>query len=415
MKKTFRLFAILLALAMLFSMTACGEDGAASEQREKRAYDNSETALVTEATEATENSSEATEERKAPEEIVGAWKYDVDMEKLLKLMWEMDDGREEQSGMEEIMTELYDGLFMTVVLDLKEDGTYEFAIGADSLKEIAATISERLPAVFPELFAAMTGMTREELEAQLAESGMTMDDVLAQFSDVFSAETIIKSMETETRTGDYSYEEGALIITNADGKQTKIIVEVSGDTLTISQIEGKEDDIPEGILPVVFVRFIPEEIELNPAPEAMLGAWKYTMRLDEILKAGGIPESAEEILQLYEGVSVVMIMELNADNTYRTFTDADSMAAAAEKIKENVDKYYPEEADDYDAVDMLHSFKSEFNDVYTYQDGKLVFYLGRYSSMTWSVELSGDELRVTDVEGEIDSTPKELFPIVLTR
>ncbi len=260
MKKLTKILALVLALALLFSLAACGSSNPDGE-REKRAYDRDETKTTEET--AVTYPSELTEETAIPtelteqienDEIVGTWKYDMQMEKLLDAAQKMDEIPAEFNGMMDVLTVLYDGIVITLVMDLKEDKTCTVSAEEASLQEAAKVIEERLPAFLPDLLTVMTGMTREELEEQLAASGMTVDEFIAVAASQITADQLLASMTPPVRTGTYAYEEDKLTLTYEDGSKVVYTVELNGDELTVSAIEGSASEYPEGILPMVFVR-----------------------------------------------------------------------------------------------------------------------------------------------------------------
>ncbi|MBQ6431902.1 MAG: hypothetical protein IJJ99_08530 [Oscillospiraceae bacterium] len=411
MKRITGLLALLLALALVFSMTACGNDGASSEKREKREQDNTETALVTEATETTEAPTEATEELEVPEELVGAWKYTVDMGAAIAVMEDSLEITEESRNLYEFEKKLLDGTGFDVVFEFGEDGAFALTQDKSSLLEFSTAVRARLPEVVPELMTSVFGVAPEELEAQFAATGMTMDEIVAVMEGLFSPRTLLRSMDTEAMHGTFSYEDGVLILRGENGSESRIKAEFTDNMLTFLEIEGKDDEFAEALLPMTFVKFVPEAPA--PAPAEMLGAWKYTANLDEILKAGGLPEGEEDIFLLYEGVSVVMVIELNEDNTCRFSIDPDSLTAAAEKFQENANTYFPEKADQYDAEEMLGDMRSEHMVTYLYQDGKLIVFEENYPVASLRVELNGDELWILD--SDMGDTPESMFPVIFVR
>ncbi|MBQ6431901.1 MAG: hypothetical protein IJJ99_08525 [Oscillospiraceae bacterium] len=259
MKTITRLLAILLTLALIFSLAACG-DSKSSEGREKRGDEDEKTTEEvvatepTEMTEETEATTEATEEIIENSEIVGAWEYEMDMMKVLAAAKDMDAMPEQYAGMMDYMGTLYDGMFITVVMELGEDKTCSITAKEESLKEAAKLLEERLPAVLPELLAATYGITLEELEAQITAAGMTMEDYVAAASSFLDSDTLLKQMTPEEKKGTYVYEDGKLLLTYKDGSQVTYTVELDGDELTVTNIEGKSGEYPEAILPMVFVR-----------------------------------------------------------------------------------------------------------------------------------------------------------------
>ncbi len=253
MKTISKLLVILLTLALVFSLVACGD---AEDPKNESETDNAETESAestseateeTEATEATEatDATEATEE--VTEELLGAWHCTMDFSKVMDAMKE-SGADEAEIAMSE---KLYAGISEAVyTIDLKEDGTFTMSIDEETVTKLAENMAE----VLPDLLAGMSGMTREDYEAYLEGAGMTMDDVLAQLGDAFSVENLTKSM-TGVNGGTYTYEDGKLTLTNETGESIVFTVELGEDELTVTAVEAEETNpFPEELLPLVFVR-----------------------------------------------------------------------------------------------------------------------------------------------------------------
>ena len=210
MKKITKLIALVLALALVLSLTACA--GKAS--------------------------------------IVGTWKYTLDFKKLMEASGELStEGGEDNQEMVDAMVKLFDGLTMVLVMDLKEDNTFVLSTDEASLKAANELIKERLPEFLKTMFGG-----EENLNAMLGE-GQTLDDLVNSYSEEFNAD----DMKLEETKGTYTYEEGKLVLTPEDGEATTMTVELSAKELKVTALDSKDadDDMAEAlksVLPMVFTK-----------------------------------------------------------------------------------------------------------------------------------------------------------------
>ena len=210
MKKITKLIALVLALALVLSLTACA--GKAS--------------------------------------IVGTWKYNLDFQKLMEASGELSaEGNEDNKELADAMIKLFEGLNMVLVLDLKEDKSFTLSTDEASLKAAAEKMKERIPDRLKTMFGGEEG-----LNAMLETSGQTMDDITESFAEQFS----VDDMKLEATKGTYTYEEGKLVLTSEDGETETMTVELSAKELKVTGIEGQEeDDMAEAlksVLPMVFTK-----------------------------------------------------------------------------------------------------------------------------------------------------------------
>lgn len=225
MKKISAILALVLVLAMVFSLTACAKTS-----------------------------------------IVGAWKYTMDFNKMFEVMESGDSTGEtkdaQQAAAEKALTDtmkkVFEGATMPIILDLKEDNTFVMSGDEAAMKETTKKIADRLPEILPDLIAGMSGMTREEFEAQMKEANMTMDDVMEQYGGMFNAEDMVDDMKVDEVKGTYTFEDGKLVLTpeDKDEKPSTMTVELSAKELKVTAIES-EDDLGESfkkLLPLVFTK-----------------------------------------------------------------------------------------------------------------------------------------------------------------
>ena len=212
MKKLTKLLALVLALALVFSLTACA--GKTS--------------------------------------IVGTWKYTMDYNKLMESMSETegtDAEDEDMKGLVDAMNKLFEGLTMVIVLDLKEDNTFTMSTDEASMKAANELIKERMPEFLKTMFGG-----EEKLNAMLGE-GQTMDDLVNNYAEEFNTD----DMEMEETKGTYTYEDGKLVLTPEGEEAATMTVELSAKELKVTAIDAKEDDEDmmeafSKMLPMVFTK-----------------------------------------------------------------------------------------------------------------------------------------------------------------
>ena len=211
MKKLTKLLALVLALALVFSLTACA----------------------------------------GKPSIVGTWKYTMDYNKLMESMSETegtDAEDEDMKGMLDAMNKLFEGLTMVIVLDLKEDNTFTMSTDEASMKAANELIKERMPDFLKSMFG------EDGLNAMLGE-GQTMDDLVNSYAEEFNTD----DMEMEETKGTYTYEDGKLVLTPEGEEAATMTVELSAKELKVTAIDAKEDDEDmmeafSKMLPMVFTK-----------------------------------------------------------------------------------------------------------------------------------------------------------------
>lgn len=228
MKIIGKLLAILLMLALIFSLAACGDEEASKAS--DRATD-----AETEATEATEETEAAT----VPEELFGEWKHVLDVDKLLEAARNSGADEDELAFVEKVYSDLTNP---TLTVDLKEDGAFTLAFDEESTKKIVENMMEVLPQMYAGTFD----------EAALAEMDLTRDDLLAATVKEFSAEKSLFGIEN----GTFTYEDGKLKLIGEDGNGSLTVsVELVDDELHVVAFGDADDGgFPPELLPINFVR-----------------------------------------------------------------------------------------------------------------------------------------------------------------
>ena len=122
--------------------------------------------------------------------ITGSWAADVDMTEYLNEMLSED----EEIG--QFLT--LDNFTIKLLAEFKEDGTYTMAGDPESAQAAMDSLKEQLKGALTDYLQAMideSGMdtTVEEL---LTEADMTMDDLMAEMDEAYSAEDLVGDLNT---------------------------------------------------------------------------------------------------------------------------------------------------------------------------------------------------------------------------
>ena len=203
-----KLFAILLTLAMLLGLAACGTSGG-------------------------NGGGEVT--------IVGTWKGTMNLAAAMAAATQM---------------EIDEPLELGVTFTYNADGTYSARVDEDSFEDFAETMVD----LAIELSVSMSGNPDFDLEAELAKAGMTMEE----FREQLKTSMDIDQMREETEeNGFYKYEDGK-IYTAEDKEDLEAgdYIEITHITLTsskmtvtdIEQDGEKMSEVMPDMFPMVFTR-----------------------------------------------------------------------------------------------------------------------------------------------------------------
>ena len=175
-----KLFAILLTLAMLLGLAACGSSGSAAKPT-----------------------------------IVGTWKGSVDIGAAMAAATQM---------------EFDEPLEMGITFTYNADGTYSARVDEDSFEDFAETMVD----LMIELSISMSGNPDYDLEAELAKEGMTMEEFREQLK---TSMNIDQMREVTEENGFYKYEDGKIYTAeDKDDLEAGDYIEITYVTLTSSKM-----------------------------------------------------------------------------------------------------------------------------------------------------------------------------------
>ena len=201
-----KLFAILLTLAMLLGLAACGSSGSAAKPT-----------------------------------IVGTWKGSMDMGAVLEMALQM---------------EIDEPLSCDVIYTYKEDGTASISVDEDSFADMMEALTDVVIGMMGEMFGE-----EFDFEAMLEAEGMTEEEFREQIMASVNVEEMLGDMGAEK--GYYKYEDGKLYTaaTKEDLENLEelpcIHVTLKSNTLTFTDIEQDGESAAEimpDMFPMVFTK-----------------------------------------------------------------------------------------------------------------------------------------------------------------
>lgn len=201
-----KLFAILLTLAMLLGLAACGSSGDSAKPT-----------------------------------IVGTWKGSMNMGAVLEMALQM---------------EIDEPISCSMIYTFKEDGTTSVSVDEDSLADMMEALTDVVIGMMGEMFGE-----EFDFEAMLEEEGMTEEEFREQIMASMNLEDMMGNMSVEN--GYYKYEDGKLY--NAAEKEDLenleelpcIHVTLKGNTMTFTDIEQDGEsavEIMPDMFPMVFTK-----------------------------------------------------------------------------------------------------------------------------------------------------------------
>ena len=156
-------------------------------------------------------------------QLVGAWQCALDLTE------KMDEEMAANLGTE-YTSEVPVSLYLTTVFN--EDGTFSMSPELDATTEsLNAYIQALKPALVELLYkeAEDRGMTRDEFDSALADSGLTVESQVDSVLALFDVSTLLSDVESELDSGKYKLEDGRLYLAETDGSFTQ--ADCSGPTI----------------------------------------------------------------------------------------------------------------------------------------------------------------------------------------
>ena len=279
-----RLTALMLVLTLVFALAACSDtsgknnifdtQGNADSQKTEPARED--TAAATDATkpEPVDTVAPATNAVESHEgdpndpfaaignpgidnSVLGTWAYTLDYGKLMESVSEEELAQLGEMG--EAVMEVYNGMTMEVVMDLRADGSFTFGIDEDSARDAVEEMIPKMAEIMVPLIASMSGMSVEDLEAELNKQGMTMDNFVEQFMGEINPDELVEQISESTKSGSWRYVDGKLYLVEDGGSvdpDQYMTIEPGNATLTVTAVPSNDasDEMYKSLLPMEFTR-----------------------------------------------------------------------------------------------------------------------------------------------------------------
>ena len=165
-------------------------------------------------------------------QLVGTWQCALDLTE------KMDEEMAANLGTE-YTSEVPVSLYLTTVFN--EDGTFSMSPDLDATTE---SLNAYIQALKPALVDR--GMTRDEFDSALADSGLTVESQVDSVLALFDVSTLLSDVESELDSGKYKLEDGRLYLAETDGSFTQadsIGCTVSGSTMQWTDDQGALADL----------------------------------------------------------------------------------------------------------------------------------------------------------------------------
>lgn len=201
-----KLFAILLTLAILLGLAACGNSGDSAKPT-----------------------------------IVGTWKGSIDMGAVLETALQM---------------EIDEPLSCDVIYTYKEDGTASISVDEDSFADMMEALTDVVIGMMGEMFGE-----EFDFEAMLEAEGMTEEEFREQIMASVNVEEMLGDMGAEK--GYYKYEDGKLYTAaakedlDAGDYEDCTYITLTSNKMTVTDIEQdgeKMSEVMPNMFPMVFTK-----------------------------------------------------------------------------------------------------------------------------------------------------------------
>jgi len=233
MKETLkRLFCMAMALAVVVTIGAC---------KDEKKPEPEETEQTTQET-TQEETTEPVEEEPA---LVGKWEAEVDL----------SDYYSDRAYLSLGVDVVFEPCMVEVEVTFDEDGTYKTKL-EPGFAGVFMDVDQSFKDTIIELSAAEAGMTVAQYERQLKAEGRTREDVYEAFAYTLEAiycEAVL-ACEDEMK-GKWLLEDDELYLAKKKPeKADPVIIEIEGDSFTVTEITDDDDEYGEYFLPITFTR-----------------------------------------------------------------------------------------------------------------------------------------------------------------
>ena len=233
MKETLkRLFCMAMALAVVVTLGAC---------KDEKKPEPEETEQTTQET-TQEQTTVPVEEEPA---LAGKWEAQIDLSDYYS------DRAYDSIGVDVV----FEACMLEIEVTFDEDGTYKTKLDPN-FENAFLDVDQSFKDIIFEMSAAEAGMTVAQYERALKADGLTKDDAYKSFA--YALEGIyyenIMACEDEMK-GKWLLEEDELYLAKKKPeKADPVIIEMDGDSFTVTEITDDDDEYGEYFLPITFTR-----------------------------------------------------------------------------------------------------------------------------------------------------------------
>ena len=199
--------------------------------------------------------------------LVGTWSYVMDFGKLMESAMAEETGAgtgteaetSAESQLIAAMMSAFDGITMEMVMDLRADGSFTFGMDEESTRAAMETMIPKLGEVMFPLIASMSGMTVEDLEAELQKQGYTKEAYMEQIMGSMDLEEMVDEIKASNQEGAWRFADGKLYLVE-EGEtvdpEKYMSVEPGNGVLTVTSVPADSSDAEmyDALLPMVFTR-----------------------------------------------------------------------------------------------------------------------------------------------------------------
>ena len=231
-----RLLCVLMALAMVACLAACGATEEDDDEGSSRKSKKETTEEVTGDTE------EVEETEKEEESLVGEWEAEIDMSDYISDMLYVALGVD-------LDVEDY---IVTMTIKFKDNGTYKTSMDASKAAKSGEKIMEDLWPMLVDMVVEQGGVSEAQAEAALAAEGLTKESLMEQMD----IEGAVEEVFADFKKGEWILDGDELYMAEEDPEDADPIeIEFDGDEFSIvGDTFTGDEDLDEYILPIVFER-----------------------------------------------------------------------------------------------------------------------------------------------------------------
>ncbi len=189
------------------------------------------------------------------EPLIGKWSYELPFSDIVQSYVKnvIDSADNSQKAMYEELFKAFDGCTVNLVLEFKNDNTFNYAPDKDSAVASVEKIKDNLKTAIPAAYKAI-GLGDEEFGAYLKAQGKTINELVEEMSKEFSVDKLTNGVQA---SGIFAHEGNRLYLFKDEKDDSKYCeITLEGDKLTVTKVVGEVDGFKnvEKLLPMKFTK-----------------------------------------------------------------------------------------------------------------------------------------------------------------